>query len=182
MALIVQALFVAAVFVIGNLVNHHFGTIDAASIGDVVVSFVLVACACSLGVALARWLPHPVVAPASLVALAIGASAIGAIGGKHWSLSRQLSIWPRYPDHDWAFAIRPTWWHALYLLALGAAVAIVALARGRRDRARRARCGSGRDRCSGLGIHADAPDERGRGDPHRCHGRCSGGPFRLSGA
>ena len=100
----------------------------------IAVSFVLIACACALAVALARWLPHPLVALGALVALAIGASAIGGIGGTHWSLTRQLSIWPRYPDHDWAFAIRPTWWHALYLLALGACVAVAAVARTRRDR------------------------------------------------
>ncbi len=134
MAFVVQALFVGVNVVEGAFVRHQFGTIDAASIGDVAVSFVLVACACALGVALARWLPHPIVAHAALVALGIGASAIGAIGGKHWSLTRQLSIWPRYPDHDWIFAVRPTWWHALYLLALGAGVAVAAVARTRRDR------------------------------------------------
>ena len=181
MALIVQALFVAAIFVTGNLVNHHFGTIDAASIGDVVVSFVLVACACSLGVALARWLPHPVVAPASLVALAIGASAIGAIGGKHWSLSRQLSIWPRYPDHDWAFrdtsdlvacAVSPCAWRRGRDRRLGSRPRDRAIAlSGQRSRSSR----WSRRTCR-------PPDERGRGHPDRCHGRCSGGPFRLSGA
>ncbi len=134
MAFVVQALFVAVTVVEAVFVRRQFGTIDAASVGDVAVSFVLVACACALGVALARWLPHPLVALAALVVLGIGASAIGAIGGKHWSLTRQLSIWPRYPDHDWIFAVRPTWWHALYLLALGVGVAVAAVARTRRDR------------------------------------------------
>ncbi len=134
MAFVVHALFVVVAVVQGVFVRHQFGTIDAASVGDVAVSFVLVACACALGVALARWLPHPLVALAALVALAIGASAIGAIGGRHWSLARQLSIWPRYPDHDWIFTVRPTWWHAVYLLALGAGVAVAAVARTRRDR------------------------------------------------
>lgn len=134
MAFVVQALFVAGSVLIGALVTHHFGAIDAASVGDVVVSFVLVMCAVSLGVALSRWLPHPLVALAALVALGIGGSAIGGIGGHHWSLTRQLSIWPRYPDHDWAFAVRPTWWHAAYLLSLAAVVAVAAVARHRRDR------------------------------------------------
>lgn len=134
MAFVVQALFVAGSVLIGLLVTHHFGAIDGASVGDVVVSFALVACAVSLAVALARWLPHPLVALASLVALGILGSAIGGIGGHHWSLTRQLSIWPRYPDHDWAFAVRPTWWHAAYLLSLAAVVAVAAVARHRRDR------------------------------------------------
>lgn len=134
MPLIVQIMFVAATFASGNLLTHHFGAIDAASIGDVVVSFVLVACAGSLAVALARWLPNPVVALVSVVLLAVGGTTIGGIGDHHWSLTRQLSIWPRYPDHDWAFTVRPSWWHAAYLLSLGFVVAVVAVARQRRDR------------------------------------------------
>ncbi len=114
----VQIVFVAASVASGMFLTNRFGVIDAASIGDIAVSLVLVVCAGSLAVALARWLPNPLVALAALVGLAIGGSAIGAIGGRHWSLTRQLSIWPRYPDHDWAFAIRLTWWHATYLLSL----------------------------------------------------------------
>ena len=134
MAFVVQIVFVAATIVIGTFLTDHFGAIDAASIGDIVVSFVLVACAGSLAVALARWLPNPLAALAALVVLAFGGTAIGGIGDHHWSLTRQLSIWPRYPDHDWAFAIRPSWWHAAYLLSLGLVVAVVAVARQRRDR------------------------------------------------
>ena len=134
MAYVVQVLFLIGSVLTGLFVTHRFGAIDAASVGDIAVSFGLVVCAVSLGVALARWLPHPLVAIASLVVLGIAGSAIGGIGGHHWSLTRQLSIWPRYPDHDWAFAIRPTWWHAAYLLSLAAVVAIAAVARHRRDR------------------------------------------------
>ena len=134
MALVVQIAFVAATIASGSFLTDHFGAIDAASIGDVVVSFVLVACAGSLALALARWLPNPLAALAALVVLAFGGSAIGGIGGHHWSLTRQLSIWPRYPDHDWAFAVRPSWWHAAYLLLLALLVAVVAVARQRHDR------------------------------------------------
>ena len=134
MALVVQIAFVAATFASGRFLTNHFGAIDAASIGDIMVSFALVVCAGSLAVALARWLPNPLVALVALVALAIGGSVIGAIGGHHWSLTRQLSIWPRYPDHDWAFAVRPNWWHATYLLSLALVVAVVAIARQRHDR------------------------------------------------
>ena len=134
MALVVQIAFVAATFASGRLLTNHFGAIDVASIGDIMVSFALVVCAGSLAVALARWLPNPLVALVALVVLAIGGSAIGGIGGHHWSLTRQLSIWPRYPDHDWAFAVRPSWWHAAYLLSLALVVAVVAVARQRHDR------------------------------------------------
>lgn len=134
MAFVVQAIFVLGFFLNGWFVTDHFGAIDTASIGDIAVSFMLVACAVALAVALARLLPHPLVALAALVALGIGGSALGGIGGHHWSLTRQLSIWPRYPDHDWAFAVRPNWWHAAYLLALAMVVAVVAVARQRRDR------------------------------------------------
>ncbi len=134
MALVVHIVFVAATLASGKFLTGHFGSIDAASIGDIMVSFALVVCAGTLAVALARWLPNPLVALVAIVALAIGGSAIGAIGGHHWSLTRQLSIWPRYPDHDWAFAVRPSWWHAAYLLFLALAVAVVAVARQRHDR------------------------------------------------
>ena len=134
MALAVQIVFVAVTFASGRFLTDHFGAIDAASIGDAAVSFVLVACAGSLAVALARWLPNPLVALVALVVLAFGGSALGGIGGHHWSLTRQLSFWPRYPDHDWAFAVRPSWWHATYLVSLGTVVAVVAVARQRRDR------------------------------------------------
>ena len=134
MAFVVQTIFVIGFFLNGWFVTDHFGAIDTASIGDIAVSFMLVACAVALAIGLARWLPHPLVALAALVAIGIGGSAIGGIGGHHWSLTRQLSIWPRYPDHDWAFAVRPNWWHAAYLLALAAVVAVAAVARQRRDR------------------------------------------------
>ncbi|MEP7113130.1 MAG: hypothetical protein ABI862_07680 [Ilumatobacteraceae bacterium] len=134
MALVVQIVFVAVTFASGRFLTDHFGAIDAASIGDVVVSFVLVLCAGSLAVALARWLANPLAALAALVVLAFVGSAIGGIGDHQWSLTRQLSIWPRYPDHDWAFAVRPSWWHAAYLISLGLVVAVVAVARQQRDR------------------------------------------------
>ena len=134
MACVVQIVFVVATFASGSFLTDHFGAIDAASIGDIMVSFALVFCAGSLAVALARWLPNPLVALVAVVVVAIGGSAIGGIGGRHWSLTRQLSIWPRYPDHDWAFAVRPSWWHAAYLLSLAFVVAVVAVARQRRDR------------------------------------------------
>ena len=134
MAMVVQIVFVATTIANGRFLTDHFGAIDAASIGDIMVSFALVVCAGSLAVALARWLPNPLVALVAVVVLAIGGSAIGGIGGHHWSLTRQLSIWPRYPDHDWAFAVRPSWWHATYLLSLALVVAVVAVARQRHDR------------------------------------------------
>lgn len=133
-ALVVQIAFVGVTFASGRFLSDHFGAIDAASVGDIVVSFMLVFCAGALAVALARWLPSPLVGLAALVVLAFGGTAIGGIGGHHWSLTRQLSIWPRYPDHDWAFTVRPSWWHAAYLLSLGLVVAVAAVARQRRDR------------------------------------------------
>ncbi len=134
MALVVQIAFVAATFASGRFLTDHFGAIDAASVGDIVVSFILVFCAGALAVALARWIPSPLVGLAALVVLAGVGTTIGGIGDHHWSLTRQLSIWPRYPDHDWAFTVRPSWWHAAYLLSLGLVVAVAAVARQRRDR------------------------------------------------
>ena len=59
MALVVQIVFVAATFASGRLLTNHFGAIDVASIGDIMVSFVLVVCAGSLAVALRVGSPIP---------------------------------------------------------------------------------------------------------------------------
>lgn len=112
-----------------------FGSIPLRTAGDVLAAVALGIGGTCLGVAIARWAPWW---PAPIVAIVFVAVASGAISGigepGHWSQTRQLSTFPRYPDYDPVFAVRPVWWHLAWLLALSAAVAMIAVARDRRDR------------------------------------------------
>ena len=112
-----------------------FGSIPLRSAGDVLAALALALGGTCLGVALARWAPWwpaPIVA---IIAVAAASTAISAIGEPGpWSQTRQLSTFPRYPDYDPVFAVRPVWWHLAWLLALTAGVAVIAVAHDRRDR------------------------------------------------
>lgn len=112
-----------------------FGPLPAGSVGDMLAAVVLALGGTWLGVALGRWTPWwpaPVVALVAIMAVSTAISGIGEPG--YWSQARQLSTFPRYPDYDPVFAVRPVWWHLAWLLALCSAVALVAVARHRRGR------------------------------------------------
>lgn len=112
-----------------------FGSIPLRTAGDVLAALALGLGGTCLGVALARWAPWwpaPIVTIVLVGMVSIAISGIGEPG--HWSQTRQLSTFPRYPDYDPVFAVRPVWWHLGWLLALCAAVAVIAVAHDRRDR------------------------------------------------
>jgi hypothetical protein len=114
--------------------DRIYGPIDARALADVLTAVALGACGAWLGVALGRWAPWrlvPVGFVAALLPLVVG---LGNLGEPHWSNLRQLSSWPRYPDHDLLFTDPPVWWHLLWLTSLGALMAVLAIARARRDR------------------------------------------------
>ncbi len=115
--------------------SSAFGSIPLRTAGDVLAALTLAVGATFLGVAVGRWAPWwpaPIVA---IVLVAVVSSRISGIGEPgHWSQRRQLSTFPRYPDYDPVFAIRPVWWHLAWLVALCAATAVVALLHDRRDR------------------------------------------------
>ena len=129
-----------AVFCVAYLVvvrvraGSVYGPVEASALGDVAAALLLGAGGVVLGVALARWAPWPLVPIVAVALLVQPIVALGNIGEPHWSNARQLSSWPRYPDHDLLFTIRPVWWHLAWLLALTAVVAVAAMARhdGRR--------------------------------------------------
>lgn len=119
---------------LGARSDRLYGPIDARAVADSLTAIVLTLCGVWLGVALARWAPWrlvPVVSVATLLPVII---ALGNLGDPHWSNARQLSTWPRYPDHDLLFTAPPVWWHLLWLAALGGLMGVVALVHARRDR------------------------------------------------
>jgi hypothetical protein len=129
------ALYVAASsLLIGINSGRVYGPIDARAGADVLAALVLSACGAWLGVALARWAPWRLVPVAALIALTMVLLGLGDIGAPHWSNARQLSSWPRYPDHEFLFTDPPVWWHLLWLAGLGGLMGVVALARAGRSR------------------------------------------------
>jgi hypothetical protein len=112
-----------------------FGAIDRATVADVAAGLVLVTGGVALGVALARWIPWGLVPLIALVLIAGVSTSIGGIGENHWSHTRQLSTWPRFPEHDLVFTARPAGWHLVYLVGLVIVVGAIALLRHRRDTA-----------------------------------------------
>jgi hypothetical protein len=114
--------------------NRIYGPIDARALADVLTAIGLGACGAWLGVALGRWAPWRLVPMVSVAALLPFVAGLGNLGEPHWSNLRQLSSWPRYPEHDLLFTDPPVWWHLLWLLSLGALMAVISIARERRDR------------------------------------------------
>ena len=115
--------------------DSAFGPVPLRSLGDVLAAMALAVGGTFLGVALGRWTPWWPAPIAAIVAIGVVSAEISGIGEPgHWSQLRQLSTFPRYPDYDVVFAIRPVWWHLAWLLALCAAVAVIALLHDRRDR------------------------------------------------
>lgn len=132
------AAYCAAYLVVtGVRAGSIYGPLGASAWGDVAAALALGAGGVALGVALGRWAPWRL-APIVVVALLVFPIVhLGNIGEPHWSNARQLSTWPRYPDHDLLFTIRPAWWHLLWLVGLTALVGALALVRqgGRRTAA-----------------------------------------------
>ena len=119
---------------LGARSDRLYGPLDARAVADSLTAIVLTLCGAWLGVALARWAPWRLVPVVSVAALLPVIIALGNLGDPHWSNARQLSTWPRYPDHDLLFTAPPVWWHLLWLAALGALMGVVALVHARRDR------------------------------------------------
>lgn len=111
-----------------------YGSLNGADLAAVFAAVVLGACGSALGVALGRWAPWRLVPIVVVVALVPIITGLGNIGEPHWSNARQLSSWPRYPNHDLLFTDPPVWWHLAWLTGLGLLMAWLALVHADRSR------------------------------------------------
>ena len=110
------------------------GGLSADSAGDVVGALLLPVGGVALGVALARWIRFGLVPIAAVVGVLFLSTGLSGIGGNGWNPYVQLSTAPTIEVPSPVFADRPVWAHALWIMALTAIVAVVALLRHRRDR------------------------------------------------
>jgi hypothetical protein len=105
------------------------GGVRAPDPGEAAVGPALVALAGVIGVLLARWAPSPLVAPVALLALAVGELWPSLYS---WSGRDPRYLWLRpwqELDVPREIAYRPAGWHLLYLAAVTALLAVLALAR-----------------------------------------------------
>ncbi len=105
-----------------------FGGIDTPLAIDGLTGVAIVLGGAGFGVLLARLVPHAVAPIVAIVAIGIVSSAIGGIGGHDWSPTRQLSTWPRYPNHDLLFTTRPVGAHLAYIVGLALCCVVLAVA------------------------------------------------------
>lgn len=128
----------AYVVVVSGLVSVRndrvYGPLDGRALADALTAVVLAGCGAWLGVALARWAPWRLAPVVTLAVLVPVIQGLGNIGEPHWSNARQLSSWPRYPQHELLFTAPPVWWHLVWLAGLGGLTGVVALAHARRGR------------------------------------------------
>ena len=105
------------------------GGVKAPNLAEAAVGPAVVALAGVLGVLVARWAPSPLAAPVALLALAIGQLWPSLYS---WSGRDPRYLWLRpwqELDVPREVAYRPAGWHLLYLAALAALLAVLALAR-----------------------------------------------------
>ncbi len=112
-----------------------YGSIDAALVVDGLTGLALVLGATWLGVLLARLVPYAIAPIIALLVILFASTAIGGIGEKVWSPLRQLSTWPRYPNHDLLFTARPVFAHLVYIVGLACGCLVLAVAVSTRTRA-----------------------------------------------
>ncbi len=127
------SILMAASLVVIRL-KDGFGPLGHGWIAEALAGVALVAGAAALGVLLARWLPHGIVAPLALVAILLATLALNGVR-PFTNPAHAFAPWPS-PEPDLAsdFVMRASWSHLVYLVGLVALVAVVAIARTGRGR------------------------------------------------
>ncbi|MGH3475129.1 MAG: hypothetical protein ACRDOT_09485, partial [Aeromicrobium sp.] len=111
------------------------GSVGLDIAADIAGGLVLGVGGVALGVALGRWVRFGLAPVVAVIALAFTALGVNSVGGTGWHPVTALSTAPAVEDLSPIFQDRPEWWHLLWVSGLVALVAVVALARHRRDRA-----------------------------------------------
>ena len=110
------------------------GSLSADSMGDLLGALLLCVGGVALGVALGRWVRFALAPVVIVVAIAFATTALNGIGGHGWNPYTNLATAPTVEAPSPVFADRPVWSHVLWIAALTALVAVIAVLRHRRDR------------------------------------------------
>jgi len=110
------------------------GPIGGDSVADLLGAVVLGAGGVALGVALGRWIRFSLVPVVVVVGIALASGAINTVGGGDWNPLTALATAPTIEGPSPVFLDRAPAWHVLWLVGLTAVVAVLAIARHRRDR------------------------------------------------
>ncbi|MEX2293523.1 MAG: hypothetical protein WD691_07005, partial [Acidimicrobiales bacterium] len=132
----VAAVFLAAMIIgisiQGELVH---GPISQADVLDVITALLLPVGGVTLGVALGRWLHHTFVPVVAVIGVAFATTTINGIGGHGWNPYTALSTAPTIEGKSPVFTVRPAGFHLLWIVALIALMAALAVLRHQRTRA-----------------------------------------------
>lgn len=110
-------------------VAEGYGNVGGRQVAALVGATILCVGATALGVALARWAPWTLVPVVAVIAIGFGSTRLATAGSGRTEPLRQLSTWLNDPDRYVRFTA-PHWVaHHLWILALVALVAVLALAR-----------------------------------------------------
>lgn len=113
---------------------YVYGSLGARDWADVVSALVLGIGGVALGVALGRWLRFALVPIVAVVLVGVLGGRLAEVGGHDWN---PYSILAMAPTVEWGspvFQARPAGWHLAWVVGLTALVAVIAVARHRRDR------------------------------------------------
>ena len=111
-----------------------YGSPGALAVPVLLGGLVLAVGGVTLGVALARWVPFALAPVAAVVAVGFLSLRLATAGDPGWNPLQQLSSAPPLPEGSPVFHDPPAWSHVAWLFTLTATVAVLAVARHRRDR------------------------------------------------
>lgn len=110
------------------------GPVSVDAVPVVLAGFILVVGAVFLGVALGSWVRFGLAPVVAVIAIGFLALRLATAGGSGWNRSSALSTFGPTSDSTLLRPLLPVWWHLLWLASLTVLVAMVAVARFRRDR------------------------------------------------
>lgn len=110
-----------------------YGAPDARGWTDIGTAVLLGVGGVALGVALGRWIRFALVPIVAVVAVAFIGGSLAEVGGSDWNPYAILAMAPTIDWHSPVFDARHAGWHLLWVAGLTVLVALVGVARHRRD-------------------------------------------------